>query len=284
MLDNEGQPQRCCCCSSTSAARCGAQAAGVDNLETASLGRCHGPSPRLRRTASRPLPLPRGLLCLPAGLARFRAELNAELNRRGSTAPTQPSWRNAVKATLLLMLGIGIAILLFTAPWFWLVLALAFLPVLAPWAAIESWDLAGQLGRFYSLSDQLPLARFLPPTVQVLVPVWLGTPETSKGLVAAAVHLPRPIGGWPIEAPILLLVLLLAVLYGAEVGDRLSAAQAAQAERTGESADRRRAEAETLADRSRNRRDRERNRGAPRRERQALIDALRGYGIEIDAD
>ena len=67
------------------------------------------------------------------------AELDAELNRRGSTrttitdlpaeptaprpdqartAPTQPSRRNAIKATLLLLLGIGIAILLFTSPWF----------------------------------------------------------------------------------------------------------------------------------------------------------------------
>jgi len=72
------------------------------------------------------------------------AELDAELNRRGSTrttitdlpaeptaprpdqartAPTQPSRRNAIKATLLLLLGIGIAILLFTSPWFWLLLA-----------------------------------------------------------------------------------------------------------------------------------------------------------------
>lgn len=71
------------------------------------------------------------------------AELNAELSRRGSTrttiadlpaeptaprpdqtrtAPAQPSRRNAVKATLLLLLGIGIAILLFTSPWFWLLL------------------------------------------------------------------------------------------------------------------------------------------------------------------
>lgn len=82
-------------------------------------------------------------------------------------------------------------------PLVWLLLALAFLPVQAAWAAIESWDLAGQLGRLYGLSYQLPLARFLPPTVQVLVP--------------AAVHLPRPIGGWPIEAPILLLVLVLAL-------------------------------------------------------------------------
>lgn len=171
-------------------------------------------------------------------------------------------------------------------PLVWLLLALVFLPVLAAWAAIESWDLAGQLGHFYSLS--YPWRAFFRPPYQVLVPVWLGTPETSKGQVAAAVHLPRPIGGWPIEAPTILLVLVLAVLYGAEYDYRLSAAQV---ERTGESADRRRAEAETLADRSRNRRDRERNRGAgernrgaARRERQALIDVLRGYGIEIDSD
>jgi Flp pilus assembly protein TadB len=72
------------------------------------------------------------------------AELNAELNRRGSTrttitdlpaeptaprpeqASTAPSRRNAVKATLLLLLGIGIAILLFTSPWFWLLLLAGF--------------------------------------------------------------------------------------------------------------------------------------------------------------
>jgi hypothetical protein len=148
----------------------------------------------------------------------------------------------------------------------------------------------------YALSYELPLARFLPPTVQVLVPVWLGTPEASKVQVAAAVRLPRPMGGWPLEAPILLLALVLAVLYGAEYGYRLSAAQAAQAERTGKSADRRQAEAETLEDRSRNRRDEERDRrdqerdridqegdrDAARRERQTLIDALRGLGIEVE--
>lgn len=72
------------------------------------------------------------------------AEFNAELHRRGSatitdlpaeptdprpeqanTAPRQPSKRNAAKATLLLLLGIGIAILLFTSPWFWLLLMVA---------------------------------------------------------------------------------------------------------------------------------------------------------------
>jgi hypothetical protein len=107
---------------------------------------------------------------------------------------------------------------------------------------------------------------------------------------------PQPSGGWPIEAPILLLALVLAVLYGAEYGYLLSAAQAAQAERTGKSADRRQAEAETLEDRSRNRRDRKRDRNSQarnrglqardrataRREGQALVDVLRSCGIEID--
>jgi uncharacterized membrane protein YccC len=85
------------------------------------------------------------------------AELNAELNRRGSTgttitdlpaeptdprpqqasaAPRQPSRRNAVKATLLLVLGIGIAILMFTSPWFWLLLL----------AGIAVWVAVGLLG------------------------------------------------------------------------------------------------------------------------------------------
>lgn len=85
------------------------------------------------------------------------AELNAELNRLGSTrttitdlpaeptaprpgqastAPTQPSRRNAVKATLLLVLGIGIAILLFTSPWFWLLLL----------AGCAVWVVLGLLG------------------------------------------------------------------------------------------------------------------------------------------
>ena len=41
-------------------------------------------------------------------------------------ASTAPSRRNAVKATLLLLLGIGIAILLFTSPWFWLLLLAGF--------------------------------------------------------------------------------------------------------------------------------------------------------------
>ena len=85
----------------------------------------------------------------------FLAELNAELHRRGSTtitdlpaeptdphperantAPKQPSKRNAVKATLLLLLGIGIAILLFTSPWFWLLLL----------AGLAVWVVLGLLG------------------------------------------------------------------------------------------------------------------------------------------
>ena len=39
-----------------------------------------------------------------------------------STAARQPSWRNAGKATLLLLLGIGIAIPLFTSGLIWLVI------------------------------------------------------------------------------------------------------------------------------------------------------------------
>ena len=113
----------------------------------------------------------------------------------------------------------------------------------------------------------------------MLVPVWLGTPGTTQVRVAFAVHLARPVDGWPLEAPILLLELVLAVLYGAEYGYRLAAAQA---ERTGESADRRRAEAEALDDRSRDRRDRERDSSLASRERQALIAALRSAGIEIE--
>jgi hypothetical protein len=164
----------------------------------------------------------------------------------------------------------------------WLLIALASLPLVAALAAIEAWNLPAQFRRLYDLSYELIPARFVPPTIQVLVPVWLGTPEASQAKVAVAIHLSRPNGGWPLEAPILLLALVLAVLYGAEYGYRLSAAQAAQAERTGESADRRTAEAETLEDRSRNRRDRARDQSAARRERQALVDALRRVGIDID--
>ncbi len=164
----------------------------------------------------------------------------------------------------------------------WLLIGLASLPLMSALAAIEAWNLPGRLRLLYELSYELPPARFLPPTIQVLVPVWLGTPEASQATVASAIHLPRPMGGWPLEAPILLLAFVLAVLYGAEYRYRLSAAQAAQAERTGESADRRQAEAETLEDRSRNRRDRVRDQAAARRERQALVDALRRVGIQID--
>jgi hypothetical protein len=91
-------------------------------------------------------------------------------------------------------------------PFVCLLLALAFIPVLAARVAIESWDLPGQLARLYALSDELPPARFLPPTVQVMVPVWLGTPEASRSQVAASHGLPRPMGGWPMEAPSLWLV------------------------------------------------------------------------------
>ena len=164
----------------------------------------------------------------------------------------------------------------------WLLLVLVALPAAASLGALEAWDLPWKLRRLYDASFELPLARFLPPTIQVLVPVWLGTPGTTQARVAFAVHLARPVDGWPLEAPILLLALVLAVLYGAEYGYRLSAAQAAQAERIGESADRRRAEAEALDDRSRDRRDRERDSSLASRERQALIAALRSAGIEIE--
>ena len=107
------------------------------------MGRCHGPPPRPRRAASRHLPLPRGLLCLPAGLNRRGStrttitDLPAEPKApRPEQASTAPSRGNAVKATLLLLLGIGIAILLFTSPWFWLLLLAGF----------AVWVLVGLLG------------------------------------------------------------------------------------------------------------------------------------------
>ena len=42
-----------------------------------------------------------------------------------SSESKQSSWRNAIKATLLLLLGIGIVILLCSSPWFWLLLMVA---------------------------------------------------------------------------------------------------------------------------------------------------------------
>jgi hypothetical protein len=60
--------------------------------------------------------------------------------------PRQPSWRNAIKATLLLALGIGIAILLFSSPWFWLLLV----------AGMALWIVAGLLdGLWKTIYDTL---------------------------------------------------------------------------------------------------------------------------------
>lgn len=97
---------------------------------------------------------------------------------------------------------------------FSLLLALAALPAAAALGAVDEWDLPGKLRRLYDASFELPLARFLPPIIQVLVPVWLGTPGSTQARVALTVHLARPVDGWPLEAPILLLALVLAVLYG----------------------------------------------------------------------
>ena len=80
----------------------------------------------------------------------------------------------------------------------WLLVALASLPLVAALAAIEAWNLPAQLRRLYDLSYELPPARFVPPTIQVLVPVWLGTPEATQAKVAVAIHLSRPNGGWPL--------------------------------------------------------------------------------------
>ena len=52
-------------------------------------------------------------------------QVETPLPERVSSEPKEPSWRNAIKATLLLLLGIGIVILLFSSPWFWLLLMVA---------------------------------------------------------------------------------------------------------------------------------------------------------------
>jgi len=144
--------------------------------------------------------------------------------------------------------------------------ALAVLPAAAAFVALDAWTAAAWLRQLLALSFVAPAARFLPPVVRVLVPVWLGTPIAAQDRLAAWLGLSRPLGGWPFEAPTLLAALVLAVLYGAEYGYRLSAAQVAQAARTGESAGRRKDEAATLADRS--------------RDRDALVEALQALGVE----
>lgn len=166
---------------------------------------------------------------------------------------------------------------------------LAVIPAAAALGIIESWGVIQRLRSLYELSFTTPMARFLPLTVQVLLPVWLGTPRSSQDSVSAALRLPRPAGGWPLEASILLLALVLAVLYGAEYGYRLSAAQAAQAERTGESQQSCLAEEATLADRGRDRRnaagdqaESSRDREATGREYEALVQALRTFGYELE--
>ena len=52
-------------------------------------------------------------------------QVEAPLPELVSSESKQSSWRNAIKAILLLLLGIGIVILLFSSPWFWLLLMVA---------------------------------------------------------------------------------------------------------------------------------------------------------------
>jgi hypothetical protein len=52
-------------------------------------------------------------------------QLETPLSERVSSEPKESSSRNAIKATLLLLLGIGIMMLLFSSPWFWLLLMVA---------------------------------------------------------------------------------------------------------------------------------------------------------------
>lgn len=123
--------------------------------------------------------------------------LNAELNRRGSTrttitdlpaeptaprpdqtrtAPTQPSRRNAIKATLLLVLSISIAILLFTFRWFWLLLV----------AGCAVWVVLGLLAFIWkaiydTLQEGDPPLITAPSTPAPIVPGCSTTTSRSSG-------------------------------------------------------------------------------------------------------
>ena len=67
-------------------------------------------------------------------------QVETPLPERVSSEPKEPSWRNAIKATLLLLLGIGIVILLFSSPWFWLLLMVAIAAYVAFGLLVFLWQ------------------------------------------------------------------------------------------------------------------------------------------------
>ena len=67
-------------------------------------------------------------------------QVETPLPERVSSEPKEPSWRNAIKATLLLLSGIGIVILLFSSPWFWLLLMVAIAAYVAFGLLVFLWQ------------------------------------------------------------------------------------------------------------------------------------------------
>ena len=116
-------------------------------------------------------------------------------------------------------------------------------------------------------SFEWPVARFLPPFVQVLGAIWLGLPDDRLNDLTPLFGIGKTEGRWPYETVTIMVLIILATLYGAEYGHRLQADISVAAADTGaQSAEKDAAE--------RNRAAAERETGAAARDREAEKDQL----------
>jgi hypothetical protein len=76
---------------------------------------------------------------------------------------------------------------------------------------------------FWDKSFEWPLARFLPPFVQVLGAIWLGLPDDRLNDLTPLFGFGKTEGRWPYETVTIMVLIILATLYGAEYGHRLQA-------------------------------------------------------------
>ena len=130
-------------------------------------------------------------------------------------------------------------------------------------------------------SFEWPVARFLPPFVQVLGAIWLGLPDDRLNDLTPLFGFGKTEGRWPYETVTIMVLIILATLYGAEYGHRLQADISVAAADTGaqsaekDAAERNRGAA--VRDRGaaeRNRAAAQRETGAAARDREAEKDQL----------
>ncbi len=128
-------------------------------------------------------------------------------------------------------------------------------------------------------SFEWPVARFLPPFVQVLGAIWLGLPDDRLNDLTPLFGIGKTEGRWPYETVTIMVLIILATLYGAEYGHRLQADISVAAADTGAQSAEKDAAERNRGAAVRDRGAAERNRAAAERETCA---AARDREVEKD--